>query len=68
MSPESGSGLLQIGHKLEKEQCDNLSTLRHWQFFFYVVLFLLSGLVIGPSFMSISLLVLELSQFIFKRD
>ena len=68
MSPESGSGLLQIGHKLEKEQCDNLPTLRHWQFFFYVVLFLLSGLVIGPSFMSISLLVLELSQFIFKRD
>ena len=36
--------------------------------FFYVVLFLLSGLVTGPSFMSISSLVLELWQFSFIRD
>ena len=37
-------------------------------FFFEVVLFLLSGLVTDPSFMSISSLVLELWQFSFKRD
>ena len=36
--------------------------------FFDVVLFLLSSLVTGPSFMSISLLVLELWQFSFIRD
>ena len=36
--------------------------------FFDVVLFLLSSLVTGPSFMSISPLVLELWQFFFIRD
>ena len=36
--------------------------------FFDVVLFLLSSLVTGPSFMSISSLVLELWQFFFIRD
>ena len=36
--------------------------------FFDVVLFLLSILVTGPSFMSISSLVLELWQFFFRRD
>ena len=36
--------------------------------FFDVILFLLSGLVTGPSFMSISSLVLELWQFYFIRD
>ena len=36
--------------------------------FFDVVLFLLSCLVTGPTFMSISLLVLELWQFSFMRD
>ena len=36
--------------------------------FFEVVLFLLSGLVTGLSFMSISALVLELWQFSFIRD
>ena len=36
--------------------------------FFDVVLFLLSSLVTGPSFMSVSSLVLELWQFSFKRD
>ena len=36
--------------------------------FFEVVLFLLSSLVTGPSFMSISSLVLELWQFSFIRD
>ena len=47
-----------------------------WQFldmtssseFFDVVLFLFSNLVTGPSFMSISSLVLELWQFSFIRD
>ena len=32
------------------------------------VVFFLSSLVTGPSFMSISLLVLELRNFLFKRD
>ena len=36
--------------------------------FFGLVLFLLSSLVTGPSFMSVSLLVLELWQFLFWRD
>ena len=36
--------------------------------FFDIVLFLLSSLVTGPSFMSISSLVLELWQFSFIRD
>ena len=36
--------------------------------FFDVVLFLLSSLVTGPNFMSISSLVLELWQFYFIRD
>ena len=36
--------------------------------FFDVVLFLLSSLVTGPSFMSMSSLVLELWQFSFIRD
>ena len=36
--------------------------------FFHVALFLLSGLVTGPSFMSIWSLVLELWQFSFIRD
>ena len=36
--------------------------------FFYVILFLLSSLVTGPSIMSISPLVLELWQFSFIRD
>ena len=36
--------------------------------FFDVVLFLLSSLVTGPRFMSISSLVLELWQFLFIRD
>ena len=36
--------------------------------FFNAILFLLSGLVTGPNFMSISSLVLELWQFTFVRD
>ena len=37
-------------------------------FFFDVPVILLSILVTGPNFMSMSLLVLELSQFSFKKD
>ena len=61
--------MLQIGCKLEKWQLrHNFPTWLHRQFFFDVVLFLLSSLVTGPSFMSISSLVLELWQFSFIRD
>ena len=41
---------------------------RHFQIFFDIVVFLLSSVVTGSSFMSISLLILELWQFLFKRD
>ena len=46
----------------------NLLPLRHRQYSVGVAVFLLSGLVTGPSLMSISLLVLELWQFSFMRD
>ena len=63
------SGLLQIGHKSEKLQWrHNLRTWRTSSYFFGVVLFLLSSLVNVPSFVSISLLVLELWQFSFISD
>ena len=61
------SGMLQIGRKLEKGNGVTIS--RHDNFIFLeVVLFLLSSLVTGPSFMSISSLVLKLCQFLFIRD
>ena len=61
------SGILQICHKSEKSQWrHNVPTWRH-RHFYDVGLFLLSSLVIGSSFMSISSLVLELWQFIFIR-
>ena len=63
------SGLLQIGQKSKKWQWrHNFPTWRHRRTFFDVVLFLLSSLVTGPSFMSISSPVLELWQFSFIRD
>ena len=70
MHSESGSGLLQIGRKLKIWQWrHNFSTICHRQIFLMLfVLFLLSSLVIGPSLMSISSLVLELWQFPFIRD
>ena len=52
--PASGFWLLNIGHKLEKNVDFGVS--------------LLSILVTDPSFMSISLLVLDLWQFLFIRD
>ena len=62
------SELLQIGHKFEKwEWRHSFLTWRHRQFF-HVILFLLLSLVTGPSFLSISSLVLELWQFSFIRD
>ena len=63
------SGLLQIGSKLEKWQWHhNFLMWHHGQIFFDVVLFLLSSLVTGASFMSISSVILELWQFPFIRD
>ena len=60
--------MLQIGHKSEKWQwCHNLPTWRH-RHFSWSCLFLLSGLVTAPSFMSISSIALELQQFSFIRD
>ena len=47
---------------------DMTSTSKFLDVFLDVFLFLLSSLVAGPSFMSISLLVLELWQFSFIRD
>ena len=47
---------------------NDFPTWSHRQIFFDIVLFLLSSLVTGPSFMSISLLVLELWQFSIIRD
>ena len=62
------SELLQLSHKLEKwQRCHNLLIWGHCQLFFDVVLYPLSSLVAGPSFMSIQLLVLELGQFLFIR-
>ena len=53
--------LLQIGRKLEKYQLrHNLLTRPHRQIFLSAILFVLSNLVTGPSFMSMSSLVLEL--------
>ena len=60
MRPESG--LLQMTMTSQFVDLTSLSN------FFDVVFFLLSILVAGPSFMSISSLVLELWQFSFKRD
>ena len=63
------SGLLQIGQKSEKWQWrNNFPTWLQRQIFFDVVLFLLSSLVSSLSFMSISLLALELWKFSFIMD
>ena len=62
-------GLLQIGRKSEKWQlCHIFPTWRQHHIFFDVILFLLSSLVTGPRFMSISSLVLGLWQFSFIKD
>ena len=65
--PDSGSGLPQISHKLEKWQWNhNLPAWRHHHHFFCFVFCFFD--VIGPSFISISSLVLKLGQFTFIRD
>ena len=61
------SGLIQISYKPETWQWrHNLLAWHHGQFF-RRRFFLLSSLVTGPNFMSISSLVLELWQFSFIR-
>ena len=63
----SASGWLQIDHKLEKRQWRyNLLTRRYCQSFVHVIVLILSSLVTGLSFMSISWLVLELDNFVYK--
>ena len=56
------SGFLQIDHKLKIVYMTSSSIS------FDIPVFLLSGLVTGPSFMSISSQVLEIWQFTFIRD
>ena len=63
------SKLLQIDQKSEKCQWrHNFLTWRQRHIFLMLFYCLLSSLVTGPSFMSISSLVLELWQFSFIRD
>ena len=63
------SGLLQIGYKLKKWQWRlQFAEVTSLSNFFGGFLFFLSSLVTGPSFMSLSSLVLELCQFSFIRD
>ena len=69
MHPESGFRIApnrpEIGKRAITSQfVDKVSSSK----FFDIVLFLLSSLVTGPSFMSISSLFLELWQFSFIRD
>ena len=60
--------MLQIDRKFKKWQWRHkFLTWRH-RHFFDIALFLLSRLVTGPIFMSVSSLVLELRQFRFIRD
>ena len=64
---QSASRLLQIINR----KSNNVVTIcwqTSWSNFFSVVVFLLSSLVTGPSFISLSLLVLELWQFLSIRD
>ena len=68
-SRNPASGLLQIGHKLEKmKMATQLTDIKLPSNFFDFIFFLLSCLVIGSSFMSISSLVLKFWQLFFIRD
>ena len=60
--------MLQIGHKLKNWQWHHNFLAWCHRHFFNVAVFPLSNLVTGPSFISMSLLVLELWQFSFIRD
>ena len=69
LCPESGLRTAPNWPKIRKmTMTSQFSDMTSSSIFFEVVLFLLSSLVTGPSFMSISLLVLELWQFFFIRD
>ena len=65
LCPESAPNWLKIWKMIMTSQVFDMTSL---PFFFKFVLFLLSSLVIVPSFMSISPPVLELWQFSFIRD
>ena len=69
LCPESGLRIAPNWPKIRKmTMTSQFSDMTSSSNFFDVVLFLLSSLVTGPSFMSISSLVLELWQFSFIRD
>ena len=69
LCPESGLRTAPNWPKIRKmTMMSQFSDMKSTSNFFDVVLFLLSSLVTGPSFMSISSLVLELWQFFFIRD
>ena len=69
LCPESGLRTAPNWPKIRKmTMTSQFSDMTSTSNFFDVVLFLLSSLVTGPSFMSISSLVLELWQFSFIRD
>ena len=69
LCPESGLRTAPNWPKIRKmTMTSQFSDMTSTSNFFDVVLFLLSSLVTGPSFISISLLVLELWQFSFIRD
>ena len=69
LCPESGLRTAPNWPKIRKmTMTSQFSDMTSTSNFFDVVLFLLSSLVAGPSFMSISSLVLELWQFSFIRD
>ena len=69
LCPESGLRTAPNWPKIRKmTMTSQFSDMTSTSNFFDVVLFLLSSLVTGPSFMSTSSLVLELWQFSFKRD
>ena len=69
LRPESSFQIAPNWPKTKKMgMTSQLSDMTSSSNFFKVVLFFLSSLVTGPSFMSISSLVLELWQFSFIRD
>ena len=69
LCPESGLRTAPNWPKIRKmTMTSQFSDMTSTSNFFDVVLFLLSSLVTGPSFMSMSSLVLELWQFLFIRD
>ena len=69
LCPESSLRIAPNWSKIRKmTMTSQFSDMTSTSNFFDVVLFLLSSLVTGPSFMSISSLVLELWQFSFIRD